>query len=147
MCFVGYKNNLKVADRDIKCYKCLQSNLYSPCYEFAYKLGENIKSDLYFHMLDESWKGKLMASKGLHSYISSETAKRIAKRRFHFYSQRFSCASDSPLVVECIIPKGSQYLTNGIEYVSDSLTPIKVVFDRFEWNQKKTKEMLENYQL
>ena len=147
MCFVGYKNNLKAADRGIKCYKCLQSNLYSPCYEFAYKLGENVKSDLYFHMFDENWKGKVMARNGLHSYISSETAKRKAKDRLHFYSQRFGSPTDSPLVVECVIPKGSQYLTNGIEYVSDSLTPIKVVFDRFEYNQKKTKEMLENYQL
>lgn len=142
MCFIGYKDNLKVADRDIKCYKCLQSNMKSPCYEFEYEIGKDMKSLFTFEWLDANYKGVLKIEKGLHSYISIETAKRKAKSGLWWYNQVFGCASSSPIVVECIIPKGSQYLTNGIEYVSDHLKTIKVVYNHYT---KMSKNM--NYQL
>ena len=129
MCFIGYKDNLKIADRDIKCYKCLQSNMKSPCYEAEYEIGKDIKSLFTFDWLDDSFKGVLKVEKGLHSYISIETAKRKAKSGQCWYNQVFMTAASSPIVVECIIPKGSQYLTNGIEYVSDRLKPIKVAYN------------------
>ena len=130
MCFIAYKDIVKIADRDIKCYKCLQSNMKSPCYEAEYEIGKDIKSLFTFDWLNDSYKGVLKVEKGLHSYISIETAKRKAKRKEHWYNHVFMCAASSPIVVECIIPKGSQYLTNGIEYVSDCLRPIQVVYNR-----------------
>lgn len=142
MCFIAYKDNLKVADRDIKCYKCLQSNLKSPCYEAEYKIGKDMKSLFTFEWLDDSFKGVLKIKKGLHSFISIETAKRRAKSGLWWYNQVFMTAASSPIVVECIIPKGSQYLTNGIEYVSDHLKPIKVVY-----NHRNLMSININYQL
>ena len=62
--------------------------------------------------------------------------------KFNFVQVLTYCAASSPIVVECIIPKGSQYLTNGIEYVSDHLKPIKVVY-----NHRNQMSININYQL
>lgn len=129
MCFIGYKNNVIVADKDIKCYKCLQRDFRSPCYNKLYYLGENISSPLKPYGLGDGFKAMLAVNQGLHSYVSSVRAIKRAKEIGGWYNRTLG-VGDSPVVVECIIPKGSSLYYNGLEYVSDNLTPMKVIFDR-----------------
>ena len=129
MCFCVYKNNATIADRDIKCYKCLQNDLTSPCFDFQYKLGKKYYSVIKTQKRDATWKIKSVITQGFHCYISVDTAKRRAHTT-KWYNNKHLCSEvRTPVVVECIIPKGSIFLTNGIEYVSDNIQVVKIVYD------------------
>lgn len=129
MCFCVYKDNATIADRDIKCYKCLQSDLTSPCFDFQYKLGKKYNSIITTQERDDTWKIKSVVTKGFHSYISMKTAEKRAHTT-KWYNNKHLCSEvRTPIVVECIIPKGSTFLTNGIEYVSNNIEVVKIVYD------------------
>lgn len=124
MCFVKENIHTKplVAHRDIICYKTLaptkkKKELTSVYQGFTYKIGANYFEQTFQHKAEEAIKNGWCALYwGMHSY----TSKVEAMKRF------------GPLVVKCIIPKGSLYYKNRElkEYISASLTIVEVIHEK-----------------
>ena len=106
------KNNKRIAEKDILCYKVLAmtetGDYISPYKDFPYELGKLVQSSLIYD--DESKHVDI----GLHTYKCLFDAKALAVIRRNYF------------VFEAVIPKGSQYfegedLSRGKSYASDKL--------------------------
>ena len=113
MCFVTKKSKIKIARKNIECYKkVMVKSKYclSSCQDFKYE---------YDKIYSSKSKWTLFLNWIFDINVSDEA--------YHSYSFKF-CAPYSPFeVVKCIIPKGSLYLINddGTEYVSTSIKILK----------------------
>lgn len=130
MCLRTLQTSPKIAEEDITCYKVLTEDLKSPCYGLQYELGKLIKSELvptHRPICDT-------INEGLHTYNDKDDA--ISTIRLLWAPQNNWTDEDeiyTPIVVECIIPKGSEYyrrwLLTSIQYASNQLIPKKIVYD------------------
>ena len=117
MCFVTYKSKIRLARKNIECYKivkkgkniCFKNYCFSQYQEFKYEYGKTYSGKS---------KMRLFLRWIFDIYVSDEA--------YHSYNQ--VCYPVNPFeVVKCIIPKGSLYLISedGIEYVSTSIKILK----------------------
>lgn len=139
MCWHWYKHTdlqRHVAETDIISTKVLvlEGDKLHACYrEYYYTIGELNQTDF---PLETNYLGNIY--KGFHSYnnenikyvkaITGIFVNNIVKKEFiHVFNFNIEC--NSLVVVECTIPKGSEYYENSIgEIVSDKLTINKILF-------------------
>lgn len=104
MCFSTTKNaKAKIAEKDIECYKILIRGIYAPCQKKRYKKNESNPNVPLVKRRDGNY---YMIDKGYHSYKTLGSAKAswlLGK------------------IVRFIIPKGTRYYSNRIEYVSETI--------------------------
>lgn len=116
MCVISDKYiSKKIAQKDIKVYKVLLPDddgfLHGPVYTWnqTYTVGKEAISPLdNFHRVIDMW----WSDRGLYSYSKKRYAKRYLKGCDLPYTSK---------IYKCTIPKGSEYLFNGIVYVSNKL--------------------------
>lgn len=109
MCLYTFATDRWIADRDIICFKVLDKNLCSPYHNKKYELNKTYKEKIDFIPTS----GGLATTTGLYTYTKSAFSsyfKNNSLTRFDYY--------------EAIIPKGSEYITDGQEYCSNTLTVI-----------------------
>lgn len=122
MC-LAVKHNTKIhtAKRDIVVYKRMNKDFFgvlrSPLMNMIYSLGRTVSVPFFSDqnhesVIDEIPKGVTEINAGLHSYRTAE----IAARHWSYH-----------VTVECIIPKGTQYIANKTQIVALSLIPVKVL--------------------
>ena len=145
MCLVITKfNKLKVAQKDIKCYKILFKSsvrpglFYAPYQLFNYELGVTYFTNIsvsyncntfglsffryIFYNLFDKFLDVKGVNQGFHSYLNLKNA--IKEKNEDLNHEEL-------VICECIIPKGSKYYKgtymhyNG--YVSDSIKINKIV--------------------
>ena len=137
MCLYTKQWESKIAEEDITCYKVLTEDLKSPCYGQQYELGKLIKSELVL----TSKPLYNCVNEGLHTYSDKGDAIRTVYSRWAIQNNWTDVYEISaPIVVECVIPKGSEYyagkpfvwLQTSILYASAQLIPKKIVYDATE---------------
>lgn len=148
MCWEGKKKK-QVADKDILCYKILKrtensSELMSEYFTFVYELKKLYKTKIcvrnsYFY------DDKIYIYEGFHSYDKSiliklnnykdnSTVSVFCGHRL--FSHVFT--HSNPILMECIIPKGSIYYKNGYnEIVSNQIIINREIKweDVLDWQQ------------
>ena len=117
MCFVTYRSTIRLAEKDIECFKivrtgenyCFKNCCFSYYQDFKYEYDK-----IYFS------KSKLTLFLNRIFDIS------VSDEAYHSYNQ-IRYPVNPYEVVKCIIPKGSLYLINedGTEYVSTSIKVLK----------------------
>jgi hypothetical protein len=139
MCLYTKQWESKIAEEDITCYKALTKDLKSPCFGQQYKLDKLIKSKLVRNPDDYIALNDTIINEGLHTYKD----KCDAIDTVHF---RWFCVNNwtnevhevyAPVVVECIIPKGSEYYIGEDrerckQYASNQLITKKIIYDATE---------------
>ena len=118
MCFTLIKTAPKlIAKEDITCYKVIHKNFTSLYYSFQYVVGELVKSDIVIESTPEDYD---IIDVGLHSYTDLQIAIKTHNAGVNIYLA-------APIIVECIIPEGSEYYENPFdrEYVSNQLIVTK----------------------
>lgn len=143
MCLITNQKTPLITEEDIKVYKVINSN-YNPFYfsrgNFTYKLGELNETTIQesddwtaFDDDDDAWIDKLVDShsranhpdlkcfgQGYHSCFNLDYLKKTIEQ--YWKNDR------SVLLVECIIPKGSEYYKNPLDiYISNKLIVVKPV--------------------
>ena len=113
----------EVAKRDIKVYKVLyryktdENTLFPPYYSsITYKVGVEAESLLDSCIPTGWWSSTFETGQGLYSYKKKSGAKYLKT----IYRQA--------KIYKCIIPKGSTFITDGEQYVSDKLIVNKKCF-------------------
>lgn len=128
MCLITKQQNPKIANKDIVCYKYLDSNLKSPYTQFQYEfdklyttkirksnewtcfgnLDENFLDENYPHWSERKYSILKCLGRGFHS---SKTIKRLQMEGI-----------DTKKIYKCIIPKGSEYYEDFTQlFISDKL--------------------------
>lgn len=131
MCLYTFQSTPKVAEEDIICYKVLTKDLKSPCYGLQYELGNLITSELKNDFCDDGYNS---IEEGLHTLKDLDNAKTTSV----FTCWRVQNAwinmhgVNAPIIVKCIIPKGSLYYEGDKEFVSNQLIPQEIVYDATE---------------
>ena len=118
MCVISDKYiSKKIAQKDIQVYKVLLPDddgfLHGPVYalEQTYTVGKEATSPLdNFHRVFNMW----WSERGLYSH----SKKRYAK---HYLKENGWNLPYTSKIYKCTIPKGSEYLFDGIVYVSNRL--------------------------
>ena len=112
MCFVTYNSKIRLARKNIECYKIVikgKNICFSQYQEFKYEYGKTYSGKS---------KMRLFLRWIFDIYVSDEA--------YHSYNR--VCYPVNPFeVVKCIIPKGSLYFISedGTEYVSTSIKILK----------------------
>ena len=102
MCFIIKNSKLRIALKDIECYKKVdieENYCISECMNFKYEFNKIYSNKSKLTLLLRYLFDNNITSEGYHSYSVP----------FHFTN------------VKCIIPKGSLYLKNKYEYCSTSI--------------------------
>lgn len=131
MCLYTKQTKPKIAGEDITCYKWLTKDLKGPSYGFQYTLGE-----LSVEELGKPEDGKLF--KGLHTYAILNEAMEHTEDTFwnciHWKPRQVWM--DAPILVKCIIPKGSEYYQgynnefyDKTHYTSNQLILKEIIYD------------------
>lgn len=110
---IAASQNPLIAERDINVYKILDKDGYSPFRVMKYDKGTHYyqtgKAFTVSTVKDFSCKWSIKVKRGLHSTTIPTRYDRI--------TMDVGCYKS----VRMVIPKGSKYFTNGIDYVSDNL--------------------------
>ena len=124
MCFIVKNNKVKIADKDITCYKVLtklNTDVYAtPFTKMDVKLGEryDIVDDNDFHVVKSSCGDgiELKVFEGcFHTFNNIKNAESLLEDiTFNSYLSTFA-------LVKAIIPKDTKYMVNDSEYVSKSI--------------------------
>ena len=128
MCLISLDKEKYIADKQIKCYKCLTETMRSPCYNLKYELGSTIKSKFTI----KRYKDCIKVEQGLHTFKTLNRAikKSIENKNYWFNVVTNEYAMTS-IIVECVIPENSTYyIGNNGDLVSDKLIVQKVVYDK-----------------
>lgn len=128
MCLISLDKEKYIADKQIKCYKCLTETMRSPCYNLKYELGSTIKSKFTI----KRYKDCIKVEQGLHTFKTLNRAikKSIENKNYWFNIVTNEYAMTS-IIVECVIPENSTYyIGNNGDLVSDKLIIQKVVYDK-----------------
>ena len=141
-----------IASEDITVYKVVRSHtitekgFISRYQHFTYKFGvtENTK------LKEEPFSSRI--NLGFHSYKSVNYGKHLLhgmntitakKRSLSQYTGKIiksKIGYYDAVIIECIIPKGSQYFFNDVDYVSDSIKPICMILPEDKILDKMPKE-------
>lgn len=145
MCWEGNKNKKNIANNDILCYKILKrtensSELMSEYFTFVYELKKLYKTQICTR---RSWidDDKISIHEGFHSYSKDVVIKLHNYKSnatvsvfsgYRLFSHDFiNC---EPVLVECIIPKGSIYYKNG----SNEIVSNQIIINRIvKWEELK----------
>ena len=110
MCFFTYKSKIRLARKNIECYKivkniCFKNYCFSQHQEFKYEYGKTYSSKSKWILFLKWLFNEDINSEAYHSYIKHNMFTNL----------------------KCIIPKGSLYLISedGTEYVSTSIKVLK----------------------
>lgn len=124
MCFIVKNNEVKIADKDITCYKVLtklNTDVYAtPFTKMSVKLGEryDIVDDNDFHVVESSCGDGIelkVFEDCFHTFNNIKNAESLLENIiFNSYLSTFA-------LVKAIIPKDTKYMVNDSEYVSKSI--------------------------
>lgn len=125
MCFRIDENDpdKRIAKRDIVCWKVVDINkimssvLFKSMYkDYVYKFDTEYYDESSLEIEKEPWDDTKLINKGFHSYKSQPT-------EYAYNNCTNHILKNSQVLVECYIPKGSEYYINlkEGEYVSDSI--------------------------
>lgn len=107
MCFETTKSaKAKIADKDIECWKVLSPNNSAPCYNYKYRKNRQT-TRIPVKILIGDYQA--IVTRGYHSYKSKDIARNSWLREYNSLIKKF------------IIPKGTRYYSNRIEYVSETI--------------------------
>ena len=126
MCWFGKQKDRKLAQEDIKCKKFITKNVDNNQYfaffhkEHLYQLGKTYYTPLQSKLERERW---ISIQRGLHCYAPYVEITGIPHKAYTVkynasivtYSTNIMAISttrDIPVLVECTIPKGSEYYEN-----------------------------------
>lgn len=128
MCLISKDKEKHIADKPIKCYKCLTEKMQSPCYNLKYELGSTIKSKFTI----KRYKECIKVEQGLHTFKTLNRAiKNSIENKFYWFNVITNEYVMTPIIIECVIPENSTYyIGNNGDLVSDKLIIQKVVYDK-----------------
>lgn len=117
MCFYTSNSKIRIATKDIVCYKNMylldaRNPNYTICISlherFRYKLGKRYGGKSWLSLFLKWTKGEDIRGEGYHSNIK---------------------ADDTRVLVKCVIPKGSLYLIDPLnrEYCSSAIKIVEVL--------------------
>jgi len=109
MCFLADNDKIKIATKDIVCYKVVSKELTSSVYKYKYTIGE--ENPMVTIVVGYS----KIVRKGYHSYSSLKEAKNNKYSDF--------------CILKCIIPKGTKYMRSMEykEYVSETIKAVEIL--------------------
>ena len=114
MCLVTTQLELKIADKDIVCYKFVKRTKIKGVYKSSFQEFEYIIRQLYTNNLDIRF-----ANKSINRYFYRCFYK-IEEGMFHSYTSNLYPVILSPLphcaLLKCIIPKGAYYFEGIFDY-------------------------------
>lgn len=142
MCLIITKfNKLKIAQKDIKCYKILFKSFEVPdlliaqYLDFGYRLGETYHTNMSVSY-DCNIYGLSFFRKIFYDLFNSFLDVKGVNQGFHSYVKLKNAISNVPfkektVVCECIIPKGAKYYKGKYlhydGYASDSIKINKII--------------------
>ena len=128
MCLISKDKEKHIADKPIKCYKCLTEKMQSPCYNLKYEFGSTIKSKFTI----KRYKECIKVEQGLHTFKTLNRAiKNSIENKFYWFNVITNEYVMTPIIIECVIPESSTYyIGNNGDLVSDKLIIQKVVYDK-----------------
>lgn len=128
MCLISKDKEKHIADKPIKCYKCLTEKMQSPCYNLKYEFGSTIKSKFTI----KRYKECIKVEQGLHTFKTLNRAiKNSIENKFYWFNVITNEYVMTPIIIECVIPENSTYyIGNNGDLVSDKLIIQKVVYDK-----------------
>lgn len=128
MCWVG-ENIKKVAEEDVKCQKIVDHHIPSDTYHayfhefFEYECGKVYEEKITPEITNSSNDHEFIRiNEGFHCYSMDIAMKRLASRSIELTSMTHGTRSAYPshvnpafntVVMECTIPKGTEYYENG----------------------------------
>lgn len=122
---IGLPTFPRIALKDIKVHKALHVEFYTraePTYKTPYRGIKVMPSELHVSKIDITYMSRnICIERGLHSYSADDKKKSSGKKEI----------MRRGIFVECTIPKGSIYYTNGAEFVSNKLQYPKEFVDVF----------------
>lgn len=110
MCFTSKDQALYIAEEDIVCYKVVSRELKSVYFGMQYEYGK-FNHEMLRYIRDPDYVIRVEA--GLHSFNNINAAKKYLEPFYGIYRNK--------IVVECVIPVGSEYHKNDHEYVSNQI--------------------------
>ena len=115
MCFVNTTGKIRIATKDITCYKTLENDMCSVFWSHEYKI-DDIQDTVRLNAI--LINGTYYVEKGYHSYKEENEAR-----------LRCIAIKKGRKAVKCIIPKGSKYLYSKRkkEYVSSNIIAKEVL--------------------
>ena len=128
MCLISKDKEKHIADKPIKCYKCLTEKMQSPCYNLKYEFGSTIKSKFTI----KRYKECIKVEQGLHTFKTLNRAiKNSIENKFYWFNVITNEYVMTPIIIECVIPENSTYyIGNNGDLASDKLIIQKVVYDK-----------------
>lgn len=128
MCLISKDKEKHIADKPIKCYKCLTEKMQSPCYNLKYEFGSTIKSKFTI----KRYKECIKVEQGLHTFKTLNRAiKNSIENKFYWFNVITNEYVMTPIIIECVIPENSTYyIGNNGDLVSDKLIIQKVLYDK-----------------
>ena len=131
MCLLTTQQEVKIAEKDITCYKLINQDMTSWYHtEFKWELGK-----LYETEMDYRPKPIWSISRVYQAFHSYETLEDL--KYMYFMS------SEPCLMVKCTIPKGSEYCSGkqfevdgyaSNKIIADEILDVKDVFTLFDWD-------------
>jgi hypothetical protein len=107
MCLATNQSEVKIAEEDIPVWKVLikkGNTLESPYYRnFKWERGTTYKSEM--RVENSFFETFYVIEDALHSFLDKEKAKRLVKARATIWNEE-------PIIIDMIVPKGSEYYTN-----------------------------------
>lgn len=115
MCFYTRGSRIRIATKDIVCYKRViidENCCLSSCQKFKYEYNKTYSGKSKWKLFLKWLLNFQIASEGYHSFIETEVHRTYGYNYFQ-----------SKATVKCIIPKGSLYLINKLYggYCSSSI--------------------------
>jgi hypothetical protein len=130
MCLFTTQKEIKIAKKNITCYKVINQNMTSLYHtKFKWELGKLYKTEM---KMDYNTPTVNSVSQAFHSY------KTLQDLEYAYYSTSTPC-----MMVKCTIPKGSEYCSGkqtemdgyaSNQIIMEETLDVKDVFNRFDWD-------------
>lgn len=127
MCLYTKQKEVKIAKKDITCYKLINPNMTSWFYtEFKWELNKLYETEMDFCPVYKT------VSQAFHSY------KTLQDLMYGYFQSLSPC-----MMVKCTIPKGSEYYLGkqgeldgyaSNKIIANEILDVKKVFNRFDWD-------------
>lgn len=127
MCLHTKQKEVKIAKKDITCYKVMNPNMTSWFHtEFKWKLGKLYETEMDFCPVYKT------VSQAFHSY------KTLQDLMYGYFQSLSPC-----MMVKCTIPKGSEYYSGkqgemdgyaSNQLIVNEILDVKKVFNHFDWD-------------
>lgn len=130
MCFITLEDEQpKIAEKDVECYKIVARDMF-PCFIESDGQGRKPPYQLNEVYHATSWRGKRI--RNLH-YRQNRYQRYYIEEGIHTYqtlNDAIKMSGDmwiENIILKCIIPKGTLYCKNRVEYVSLKIIPQEII--------------------